>query len=270
MTRVRKLLYIAAGVPVFIILAWYFAVPDSLIKSNLEDSISNNGKLDASASIKGLKKGLFFTVHADSLELNINKTSAVTITDIKVKINPLYLLKKYFVFSVKAKIREGDIEGSFKLPVRLGESDKSETGALKIDNVNISDIPYLASAGVKGSGMISAVLNLKNNIAEVTFKIPDADIQATLMGMPLPLSSFHKIQGAFQMENNIIRVTTISLEGDRGYARLKGDITNGVMNLVLEIMPAADELKPIESMLGKYQISPGYYVIPIAGPLKQG
>jgi len=270
MSRTRKLLYIVTGVPVFIILAWFFAVPDSLIKSNIEDSISNNEKLDASASIKGLKKRLFFTVHIDSLELNINKTPAVTITDISAKINPLYLLKKHLAFSVKAKIGDGDIEGSFKLPVRLGESDKSETGTLKIDNVEINDIPYLASAGISGRGLISALLNLKNNVAEVIFKIPDADIQGAIMGMPVPISSFHKIRGAFQMENNTIRVMAISLEGDRGYARLKGDITNGFMNLVLEIMPAADELKTIESMLSRYQISPGYYVIPIEGPLKQG
>lgn len=262
MTMARKLLYIAVGFPLFIILVWFFAVPDSLIKSNIEDSISNNGKLDASASIKGLKKGLFFTVHIDSLELNINKTPAVTITDISAKINPLYLLKKYFAVSVKAKIGAGDIEGSFKLP---------ETGTLKIDNVEINDIPYLASAGISGRGIISALLNLKNNVAEVTFKIPDADIQALLMGIPLPVSSFNKIHGAFQAENNTIRVTSISLEGDRGYARLKGDITNGFMNLVLELMPVANGLTPEESMLiSKYQISPGYYVIPIEGPLNYG
>lgn len=262
MTRTRKLLYIIAGVPAFIILAWYFAVPDSLLKSAIEDSISNNRQLDASASINGLKKGLFFTVHMDSLELNIIKTPAVTITDISVKINPLYILKKQLAFSVKAKIGDGDMEGSFNLP---------ETGTLKMDNVEINDISYLASAGISGRGIISALLNLKNNVAEVTFKIPDADIQALLMGIPLPVSSFNKIHGAFQAENNTIRVTSISLEGDRGYARLKGDITNGFMNLVLELMPVANGLTPEESMLiSKYQISPGYYVIPIEGPLNYG
>lgn len=262
MTRTRKLLYIITGVPIVIILAWYFAVPDSLVKSAIEDSISNNGKLDATASINGLKKGLFFTVHIDSLELNINKIPAVTITDISAKINPLYILKKQLAFSVKAKIGDGDMEGSFKLP---------ETGTLKIDNVEISDIPYLASAGISGRGIISALLNLKNNVAEVTFKIPDAEIQASLMGMPLPVNSFNKIHGAFQAENNTIRVTAISLEGDRGYARIKGDITNGIMDLALELMPAADKLTPVESMLiSKYQISPGYYVIPIEGPLNYG
>lgn len=271
MTRTRKLLYIITGVPVFIILAWYFAVPDSLVKSAIEDAVSNNGKLDATTSINGLKKGLFFTVHMDSLELTINKTPAITITDITAKINPLYILKKQLAFSVKAKIGDGDMEGSFKLPVRLGESDKSEKGTLKMDNVEINDISYLASAGISGRGIISALLNLKNNVAEVTFKIPDADIQALLMGIPLPVSSFNKIHGAFQAENNTIRVTSISLEGDRGYARLKGDITNGFMNLVLEFMPVANGLTPEESMLiSKYQISPGYYVIPIEGPLKQG
>ena len=70
------------------------------------------------------------------------------------------------------------------------------------------------------------------------------------------------------LQANTIKIPSISLEGDKGYARIKGDITDGFMNLILELMPSTDELQPIESMLiSKYQISPGYYVIPIEGPL---
>lgn len=259
MTRFRNFLYLAISIPVLIILIWLIALPDSLIKTAIEDSISSHRKPNINASIKGLRKGIFFTVYADSLDLKIDRTTALRITDISSRINPLYLLKKQFAFSIKGKIGTGDIEGFFKLP---------DKGSLKIDRAEINAIPYLASAGLEGNGLISADLNLTDNIIDVIFKIPDADIQGLAMGMPLPISSFRKIQGALSVKENTITITSISLEGDRGYARLKGNITNGFMNLVLELMPSAGKLNSIEStLMSRYQISPGYYVISIKGPL---
>lgn len=259
MTRFRNFLYLAISIPVLIILIWLIALPDSLIKTAIEDSISSHRKPNINASIKGLRKGIFFTVYADSLDLKIDRTTALRITDISSRINPLYLLKKQFAFSIKGKIGTGDIEGFFKLP---------DKGSLKIDRAEINAIPYLASAGLEGNGLISADLNLTDNIIDVIFKIPDADIQGLAMGMPLPISSFRKIQGALSVKENTITITSISLEGDRGYARLKGNITNGFMNLVLELMPSAGKLNSIEStLMSRYRISPGYYVISIKGPL---
>ena len=70
------------------------------------------------------------------------------------------------------------------------------------------------------------------------------------------------------IKNNIITFDSVSLEGDKGYARLKGRITNGYMNMALEIMPEAGKLTSLEKMLiGKYIVSPGYYVVPLKGPV---
>jgi hypothetical protein len=38
------------------------------------------------------------------------------------------------------------------------------------------------------------------------------------------------------------------------------------MDLVIELMPDRDKLNALESMMiGKYIVSPGYYVVPIKG-----
>ncbi len=255
MTRVRIFLYPIIGIPVLIILLWFIALPDSVIKDSIEDSISNQGRINLSPSLNGLRKGLFFTVYADSLELKINKKSALLITDISGRINPLYLFKKQFAFSVKGKMGTGDVEGSFKLP---------ESGNLKINKAEFSAIPYLSSMGLQGQGLISADLILKNNIADATFEIPDSEINSSTLAIPLPIASFRKIQGALQLQGDTIKVTSISLDSDKGYARLKGDVINGNMNLILELMPDSGKLEPAELMLiSQYQVSPGYYVIPI-------
>ncbi len=259
MTKLRNLLFLTISIPVLIILIWLVAIPDDSIKTFIEDSISGSGKSRIDASIKGLRKGIFFTVYADSLDLSIDKTPALKVTDISSKINPLPLFKKQIAFSVKGKIGTGDVRGSFKLPGK---------GTLKIDRAEINAIPYLAYTALDGSGLISARLNLKDNTIDAVFNIPDADIRGSVMGMPLPISSFRKIQGALTLKENTINIRSVNLEGDRGYARLKGDITNRFMNLILELMPSAGELNSVESMLiSRYFVSPGYYVIPIRGKL---
>ena len=259
MTKLRNPLFLIISIPVFILLLWLIALPDSVIKTTIENSISNNGRLNINPSIKGLRKGLLFTVYADSLELKIDKKTALIITDISGRINPLYLLKKLVAFSIRGKIGTGNIKGFFKLP---------ESGSLKIDKAEFSSIPYLASAGLQGKGLISARLNFKNNIIDAVFEIPDADIHSSTMAIPMPISSFRKIQGALQLQGNTIKITSISLDSDKGYARIKGEVINGTMDLGLELMPSAGKLEPIESILiSKYQISPGYYIIPIKGPI---
>ena len=70
------------------------------------------------------------------------------------------------------------------------------------------------------------------------------------------------------LNGNDLQVDSISLEGEKGFARLKGKINNGLADMTLELMPLKDSLNTLESMLiGKYIVSPGFYEIPINGPL---
>jgi hypothetical protein len=104
--------------------------------------------------------------------------------------------------------------------------------------------------------------------AKVVFEIPDLNIQEyNKIASPL-LSSFHTVQGVLNIVNDKIRIESLGIEGEKGYARVKGDITAGFMNLTLELMPSAGKLSPAELMLiDSYRQSPGYYVIPLKNHL---
>ena len=184
MTRLKNFLLIAACIIVFILFTWLLAIPNSVLESAIRDSISDNGRSSISVSIEGLRKGLFFSVYIDSLGLEIDGNTALIVTDISSRINPFYLAKKQLAFSLVGRIGTGNVKGEFKLP---------ESGTLKIDSAEISAIPYLATAGFEGTGLISADLNLKDNALDITFSIPDADIQGSIHGVPLPINSFRKI-----------------------------------------------------------------------------
>ncbi|MBI4710212.1 MAG: hypothetical protein HY759_03795, partial [Nitrospirae bacterium] len=72
---------------------WYFAVPVSLIKDSLEGSVSaQNSRDGVKVFTEGLGKGFFFTVHADRIDFKGGGAPCLSITNITVRINPLYLL----------------------------------------------------------------------------------------------------------------------------------------------------------------------------------
>lgn len=256
MIKIRNILYVATGIPVFIILLWFFAIPDNLIEERIEDAVAMSGNM--SLSISGLKKGIFFALYADDLNLKIDNKPALNITGFASNFRPRYLSGGQIAFAITGKIGTGDLDGIIKLP---------RTGSIKIDRAELSAIPYLMQFGIKIDGNVYADIDINNDLLKVTFEVPDLNIDDTSSVFPL-LNTFQKLQGALSIKGNTIKVDSISLEGEKGFARLKGDITNGVMNLVLELMPDTRKLNVMETMLiGKYIVSPGYYIVPIKGPL---
>ncbi|MEW6715259.1 MAG: hypothetical protein AB1306_09250 [Nitrospirota bacterium] len=258
--KFRNILYSLTVISLFIVLSWFFAVPDDLLKSKIEDSMSVAENSAINASIEGFKKGIFFSFNADSLKLKRGDMPLFNITAISGRINPLYLIKGQLSFLITGKLGEGDIEGSFRLP---------EGGNIKITNTDIRAIDYLSQTGIESSGYISSDILLSGGSAKITFDIPDLNIlNSGRITLPL-INSFHRIQGALSINEDTIKISSISLEGTKGYARLKGSIDNGVMNLALELMPSYKEVTPVELMLiEKYKVSPGYYLIPLKYPLQ--
>lgn len=257
--KLRYILCTAISIPVFLILLWFFAVPDKLIKERMIDAVAKSGDGSISLSFAGFKKGVFFNIHAENLYLNLDNKRAIHITDFVCNFTPRYLISKQIAFSIAGKIGTGNIDGIVKLP---------HDSRITVDRVELNAVPYLTGIGIESKGYLSAYITIKKDTANIVFEVPDLGIQDSALTMIPFVDTFRKMQGALAVKGNVIHVDSVSLEGDKGYARLKGDITNGVMNLSLELMPAADKLNTVESMLiGKYIVSPGYYVIPIKGPL---
>jgi len=259
MTKVRNIIFILLTIPVLLVLIWLFAVPEQLIKEQIDEELSRSRSNNVRLSIDGLRKGVLFTLHADSLNMHIDNKPAISITEFTGNFTPRYLLDKKLGFLINGKIGTGNVHGILKLPLE---------GDIKIERAELSAISYLSRFGIDIDGNLSSDINILNETVNVVFEIPDLDIaESALAAVPF-LNTFHKMQGALSVQNNTVYFDSVSLEGEKGYARLKGTIKNGVMNLVLEIMPLAGKLNTLESMLlGKYIVSPGYYSIPIKGPL---
>lgn len=258
--KLRHLLYLITGIPVFIIMVWFFAVPSDMLKEQIEYAVSQSGGSDIEARIKGFRKGVLLTIFADSIEISVDKTPAINMTDLSFNFDPGHLVHGDIAFLIDGRIGSGNIKGLVKFPA---------WGEINIEKAELTAIPYLTRFGIKMNGHVFSDINIKNDTVKVIFEVPELSIDDSTTIIPL-LSTFRRLQGGLSVTGNNIIIDSISLEGEKGYARLKGSIRNGVMNMALEVMPIAEKLSSLESMLiGKYIVSPGYYVIPINGPLLQ-
>ena len=243
---------------IFLVLVWLLVIPVNLIQSNIEDIVAHSGNSNMRLDIEGLNKGLFFSLFADRLHLSIDNTPAVDIIEFKGSFAPGYLLKGTLGASVTGEIADGDMNGTFQLPAE---------GDIKIEKAELKKIAYLNRFGLDISGQAYADINIHNQKIDIQFKVPDLHIDEASTIIPL-ISTFRTIQGAVTIIDNQVRIDSISLEGDKGYARLKGNIVNNRMDLAIELMPDRDKLNALESMmLGKYIVSPGFYVVPLKGLL---
>lgn len=253
--KFRHVIYAVTGTPVVLILVWFFAIPENVIKDKAESIMAESGNQDLSIDISRLRKGIFFSLHADSILLKSGGKDAVTVTDFHARFAPKYLAEGRLAFILKGEIAGGHLEGIIRLPAE---------GRIELNGVALDAIPYIKRYITDIEGHVSSDIYIKDDSVKTEFKIPDLKIQdAALTIIPL-INTFRRMQGALTVKGADITIDSLSLEGEKGYARLKGHITNGIMDLLLELMPATDHLNAMESMLiGKYIVSPGYYVVPI-------
>jgi type II secretion system protein N len=259
MFYLKRLLYFIIAIPLLIVLIWLFAVPTSLIHERINDAITGPAGNNIEVTISDLKKGILLSLHADTVEIKSNSVSALTLKNLSAHISPQHLFQGKPAILLKGNVGDGDLRAVLFL---------SREGLMKIENASIDAITYLDHYGISGKGSFfsESTFNLENESADISLVIPDLDLNASVHVIPFA-DSLKKIQGRLLVKGNRIEVHSFSLEGAKGYARLAGLINNGQMNLKLEVMPQVDKLTPLESMLiGKYIVSPGYYVIPIEGP----
>ena len=251
-------MFLLAGIPVLLVLTWTITVPVDLIRERLESAVAGPAGGSLALSVNGLRKGLFFSLSADSLDLKIDGSPALSITDVKWSFSPGYLVRRKLGFDIKGKIGTGNVGGLIKLPLE---------GSIKTDRAELSEIPYLTRFNTVINGHVSSDISINGNVIKIIFSSTDLNVDDSASVIPL-LNTFTKLQGALSVTGNTIRLDSVSLDGEKGYARLKGSITGNIMDLSLEIMPLAGKLNSLESMLiGKYIVSPGYFVVPVRGTL---
>lgn len=246
-----------------IIVIWgiWIAFPVTAMESIIEDSINNQKVV---ITVKAFKKGLFYSLYADNIALKSAKSDLISLNSVHATINPLRLMALRMDMSVYGRLGEGIFSGDASL------SRKMVTMNLDFRQARLRDLQFLAIMGIRGKGTVSGHTTMIDQKGHMNFLVNDAEIEPLVFqGVSAPLNFFRTINGSVDIERNNVHLASISLEGPNVFARLRGDIKDGVMDLRMEVMPQKLFLEnPLFlSQVDKYQVSPGYYVIPIKGPL---
>jgi type II secretion system protein N len=200
------------------------------------------------AEISGFSKTIFFDFSADSLTLKNPADGAVLIKaeNLSGRIDPFSLLLLKLHIPFQASAAGGLVTGS----VRLGFSGSAVRA--RFEGLKIEEMPPLARYA--SHGFMHGQLSIKNGSGELEF------IADQIRGAPLELNSAN---GVALLTGNQIEVKSLSLQGEKIYVRIKGPIRAGSYDLTAEVMP--EEPSQYDALLANYQVSPGYYVVPLNG-----
>jgi type II secretion system protein N len=257
-----KRVLVACGVVLLLFYgAWIIVIPEDFIISRVEDSLkARNLGIEAT----GFKKGLFFNFTAQRIVLKKMDAILLSTGEVSGRINPLNLLLMRISVSLNGKLSGGIIRGNVSISKRKNEAH------FFFNDSRLEEMPLLSAAGLSGRGTLSGEFSLNDNSGTIRFTILDARIdRKAFSGIMLPLDIFHRVQCSMVISGAVLQVESFSLEGNDIYARIKGNISNGNMDLVMEVMPGAsfrgDAL--MLALLEQFKVSPGYYSLPVKGPV---
>jgi type II secretion system protein N len=253
---VKKFFVALALIPIIIWGIW-LAIPVSFLQDRIEGAIDDR---NFSIGTEGLEKTLFYKVTIERLTLNGYGKEHVSIEDIQAPIKFLSLIRFQLNVSFDGDIGGGTISGD------IIRTMNKKTIEMTFNNAHINDLSFLQHAGIEGTGTLSGSLSMTRGTGHVEFVTRDAQFQPVVLSDSIvPLNFFRSVRGALDIKNDVIYISSIALEGNDIYARLKGKIDNTFINLSMEIMPGKSLLdnQLFTGALEKYRVSPGYYVIPI-------
>jgi type II secretion system protein N len=257
---VKKILIVLIGVP-FLFWSVWIAFPEKTIQSIMENSVADRR---ISMEVRDIQKGLFYNFRVGNLVVKGFGGELVSLKNIHGRINPLGVARLRLELSIDGGIGSGDISGHINF-----STDRTQA-VFDFQDVSINDMPLFKLAGIKGTGAVSGRFSLAGDKGRIEFATANASFEPALFsGVGVPLNLFHSISGSIDMGENIIYMTSVSLEGKDVNARLKGAIKDNVMDLVMELMPRKAFLEnPLFlTEVDKYKVSPGYYMIPVRGYL---
>lgn len=242
--------------------SWLIVAPEQLIKEIIEQSVRGD---NLSLEMDGFRKGLFLNIYADRLELKKSGNVFVSLENASVSLNPLYLPLLKIVMSLAAETAGGEIHGRSEIVKGTRRMN------ILLNNADIGKIPFFSVIGLNGEGLLSGELKLKDGNGEVRFSLDNVSLEGeSFYGVPVPMSSFRKVRGVFDITPEAVNVRSVALEGNGLYARLKGNILGGnQMDLTLEVMPETSMTENTFALMliKNFKVSPGYYSIPLKGKL---
>ncbi len=244
---------------------WFTAVPESWIAGRIQAAAQRRG---LGVELTSMRKGYLFNLRAERAVITAtprrgqaNGRPLLNIQNLAVAPDLTSFLKFSPALDLSATAGQGRIIGV--LSGQQGEAGITMRG----DGLDLGSVPALTAAGVYGEGTISFNLRQQAGQGKISFAVDRARMSGHLAGLDaLPLGYFHTVRGVFTL-GNTITVSSLTLEGEGIYVRLKGTIKAGTVSegrAEVMLNSAFKHYGLFQEILDRYKVSPGYYVVPLA------
>jgi type II secretion system protein N len=263
---VKKAAAISISLALVIFGLWFIALPDSLIISLIDGSL---GKENIDFQTEGFRKGAFYNFSAERIVMRKRESKGDSFTPLLVFRNVRGWLDFTSLFRIRPEMDfEGEMNGG-EVAGKVGLTGKEHL-AIRGTTIHIKGIPFLDSLGIQGDGLLSGDFHMSDDAGEVKFSVVDASLKSVSWGGGvMPLELFHEIKGAATIKGETVEVRSLALSGKGVYGRIRGSIKGMNADMSFELM--TDSSFGLGSLthavLGQYNVSPGYYVIPLKGKM---
>ena len=258
----KKAVIAVIAIPVVFIGLWLVAIPGSVMVRHMEDALERQGM---KLRIVGFSKGLLYNFSIRQIDLSTEKNvPIVSVSDLYAGIDFLSFLTLRPQLDLSGIVSGGRVYGV--IGIRGQGAGWGRTINVNGDGIHINGIPALERFGVRGNGNLGFDLHLMDDTGEIKFSILEARLESAFAGGGfLPLDLFQSVRGTLTIDKTIT-VKSLTLEGRGVYARVNGNIKGNRLDMKIELMmDSSFVLEPVHAkILGKYMVSPGYYVIPFS------
>ncbi|MGD1076481.1 MAG: type II secretion system protein GspN [Thermodesulfovibrionales bacterium] len=279
----KKAILIVCLIVLAVFGSWFIVMPEPFLINLIENALTSE---NVYLKTEGFRKGFFYSVTVEKIllmkrgDLKRNETGVPGLSVASSQADvPLVILNdvtgKVDLLSVARLNPQLDFESHLQGGRVTGEVDLAGKGAvaMKGNDISIEAIPFLDLIGIRGRGDLSGTFRSGNGQGEITFSVMNAKLKNTSFeGVFLPLEVFHTVYGLVTLRDGTVDVRSFTLQGDGVYARVKGNATGRKLNMDVELMmDSTFQATPIlQALVRQYQVSPGYYVIPLKVALPMG
>lgn len=264
MTRTEKTityltLVFVLGPAILVLGLWYIVISDDLIKSFVESRLKQKS---LTLIVDNLEKKGFLALRMKGVEIRKEKEAIISLDVFEGRLSLLQLFSFDLVFPFEASVHGGTMRGE----IRADRSDLKLNAVF--DQIPLNAVSLLS--GITGNaGRISGSLSLNGMEGEGRFSLQGSGCISRLLArfpVPLPSDTFTVASARVSVAGGTVQIASANFEGLHAYARLKGEVREGMLDGVAEFKPKKsflDRNPHLLYLLREFQVAPLDYRIPV-------
>ncbi len=240
---------------------WYAGIPDRWAAEKIE-GLLRRGRMRT--ELYGFEKTPFFGFKIAEIRISHSRKELLSMEGVSGRIDPVSLLLFGIKVSFTGHLSGGTISGEALL------KRDGIRAAVDIRSVRLEGLDLLAASAIRGKGSLDMTGVMDRGEGDLYFEVKDMALEDIRKGgVYMPMKPFNHMKGAGSFKDGRIRIDAVSMEGDHIYGRLRNSVlSRGYFEGTLEVVAEPGTSEGALALLKPYKESPGYYVIPLKGRVR--